>query len=64
MIPWALGEALGRMVFNAGTLLWLLIPFYDGFANTGRRGRRAHYFGVGTLAAVAITAIGAYWCVR
>jgi quinol-cytochrome oxidoreductase complex cytochrome b subunit len=62
--PGALGEALGVGAFNVGIILWVLIPFYDGTTAAGRRGRLAHYFGLGVLSAVAITTIAGYWGVR
>ncbi|MBS1876228.1 MAG: cytochrome b N-terminal domain-containing protein [Acidobacteria bacterium] len=62
--PGALGEFLGIGVFNVGILLWLVIPFYDGSTRSGQRGRRAHYFGLIVVTAVAITTIAGYWSVR
>jgi cytochrome b6 len=62
--PGALGEVLGVGLFNIGIVLWLLIPFYDGSSGRGRQGRIAHYFGIGVVAAVAITTIAGYWSVR
>lgn len=62
--PGVLGEVLGVGVFNVGIILWALIPLYDGSTTNGRRGRRAHYFGLLIVAAVAITTIAGYWSVR
>jgi quinol-cytochrome oxidoreductase complex cytochrome b subunit len=62
--PGSLGEVLGVGLFNIGIVLWLLIPFYDGSTGTGRRGRIAHYFGIGVVGIVAITTIAGYWSVR
>jgi cytochrome b6 len=62
--PGAVGEALGIIVFNLGLVLWALIPFYDGSTKTGERGRRAHYFGLAVLGAIAVTTIGGYWSIR
>jgi len=58
--PGAAGEALGMIIFNAGLVLWFLIPFYDGSKTAGRRGRYAHYFGLLVLAVLVITTFFGY----
>jgi len=58
--PGAAGEALGMILFNAGIVLWLLIPFYDGSKESGRRGRVAHYFGLVVLALLVLTTVAGY----
>jgi cytochrome b6 len=58
--PGAAGEALGMIIFNAGLLLWFLIPFYDGSRDSGRRGRNAHYFGLLVLLVLVITTAAGY----
>lgn len=64
VVPGLAGEILGIGAFNLGLVLWVLIPFYDPAKESGRRGRRAHYFGLAVLAVlVATTALG-YWGVR
>ncbi len=60
VVPGAAGEALGMMLFNTGLVLWFLIPFYDGSKDSGRRGRRAHYFGLLALAVLALTTAAGY----
>jgi quinol-cytochrome oxidoreductase complex cytochrome b subunit len=64
VLPGAVGEIAGILLFTVGIALWILIPFYDSSRDSGRRGRNAHYFG---LAAVILllgtTAIG-YWTIR
>jgi cytochrome b6 len=62
--PGMLGEILGIGVFNLGLVLWILIPFYDPTRESGRRGRIAHYFGLGVLAVLVVTTALGYWGVR
>ncbi len=58
--PGAAGEALGMILFNTGLVVWFLIPFYDSSKDSGRRGRRAHYFGLLALAVLALTTAAGY----
>jgi cytochrome b6 len=58
--PGAAGEALGMIIFNAGLVLWFLIPFYDGSNDSGRRGRIAHYFGLLVLFVLVVTTAAGY----
>jgi cytochrome b6 len=64
ILPGALGEMAGLLIFTLGIALWILIPFYDTKSDTGRHARFAHYFGLlAVFALLATTAIG-YWTVR
>ena len=63
-LPGEAGEIAGILLFSLGIALWILIPFYDGTKESGRRGRAAHYFGLlAVFALLATTAIG-YWTIR
>lgn len=64
VLPGAAGEIAGILLFTAGILLWILIPFYDSKHEAGKRARNAHYFGlIAVIALLATTAIG-YWSVK
>jgi quinol-cytochrome oxidoreductase complex cytochrome b subunit len=64
VLPGAAGEIAGILLFTAGIVLWVLIPFYDSSRDSGKRGRNAHYFGlIAVIALLATTAIG-YWTIR
>ncbi len=60
----ALGEIAGILIFTLGIVLWLLIPFYDPNLESGRRGRRAHYFGLFAIFALLVTTAIGYWTIR
>jgi hypothetical protein len=45
-------------------VLWVVIPFYDGEAKRGSRGRLAHYFGVFAVCALLMTTALGYWGLR
>lgn len=62
--PGAAGEALGISIFTLGLVLWTLIPFYDSDSRSGRRARRAHYFGLFACAVLIATTVAGYWAVR
>lgn len=62
--PGAAGEALGISIFTLGLILWTLIPFYDPDSKSGRRARRAHYFGLFACAVLIVTTVAGYWAVR
>jgi cytochrome b6 len=62
--PGATGEVLGILLFPAGLLLWVVIPFYDGQVKFGNRGRFAHYFGVFAVCALILTTALGYWGLR
>ena len=64
VLPGAAGEIAGILLFTAGILFWILIPFYDSKHEAGKRARNAHYFGlIAVIALLATTAIG-YWSVK
>ncbi len=58
--PGAAGEGIGMIVFTLGLVLWFLIPLYDTATKAGQRARRAHYFGLLTLAILVVTTIWGY----
>jgi quinol-cytochrome oxidoreductase complex cytochrome b subunit len=58
--PGASGEAFGMVLFNAGLVLWFLIPLYDGTSQSGKRARWATYFGLFALAILIVTTIWGY----
>jgi cytochrome b6 len=63
-LPGASGEIAGLLLFTAGIVLWVLIPFYDVRSESGRHARAAHYFGLlSVVLLLATTAIG-YWTIR
>jgi low temperature requirement protein LtrA len=63
-LPGEFGEIAGLLLFSAGIVLWVLIPFYDVKREAGRRSRAAHYFGLAAvILLLATTAIG-YWTIR
>lgn len=64
IVPGMAGEILGIGSFNVGLLLWMLVPFYDPTTESGRRGRRAHYFGIAVLSVLIVTTALGYWGVR
>ena len=59
--PGTIGDMLGMLLFNGALLLWLAIPFYDGSTAAGRRGRRAHYIGIGAVTCLAVLTVAGYW---
>ena len=64
ILPGEAGEIAGLLLFTAGIVLWILIPFYDKKKEAGQRARTAHYFGLlAVFAVLATTAIG-YWTIR
>jgi len=63
-MPGEFGEIAGLLIFTAGLLIWVLIPFYDTSRENEQRARSAHYFGLlAVFVLVATTAIG-YWAIR
>jgi cytochrome b6 len=63
-MPGATGEIAGMALFGGALLLWLIVPFYDPTKDAGRRGRRAHYFGIFFLLGLLVTTALGYWGVR
>jgi cytochrome b6 len=64
VLPGAVGEIAGMLLFSGAILLWLVIPFYDTRKAGGQRGRAAHYFGLFAIAALLVTTIIGYWTIR
>ncbi|MCX7872590.1 MAG: cytochrome bc complex cytochrome b subunit [Verrucomicrobiae bacterium] len=62
--PGITGEILGMVIFTAGLILWVLIPFYDNTNQSGKRARRATWFGLFTLAVLVITTIWGYLALK
>jgi cytochrome b6 len=62
--PGITGEVLGIIIFTAGLILWLLIPFYDNTSASGKRARRATWFGLSTLALLVLTTIWGYLALK
>lgn len=62
--PGITGEILGMVIFTAGLILWVLIPFYDNTSQSGKRARRATWFGLFTLAVLVITTIWGYLALK
>lgn len=63
-LPGAAGEILGLVWFSLGMFLWSLIPLYDAQRDSGRRGRRATYFGILALVILIVTTAWGYWAVQ
>jgi cytochrome b6 len=63
-LPGASGEVVGILLFTAGLVLWVVIPFYDGEHKIGSRGRNAHYFGLFAITALIVTTALGYWGIR
>ncbi len=63
-LPGSSGEIAGLILFTAGIVLWILIPFYDVRSETGRRARAAHYFGLVSVVLLLATTIVGYWTIR
>jgi cytochrome b6 len=64
VLPGVWGEIGGILIFSVGIALWVLIPFYDNSSESGRRGRRAHYFGLFAVIALLATTVIGYWTIR
>jgi quinol-cytochrome oxidoreductase complex cytochrome b subunit len=64
ILPGAVGEIGGMLLFTVGILLWVLIPFYDPNRDSGRKARNAHYFGLVAVFALLFTTIIGYWTIR
>jgi cytochrome b6 len=64
VLPGVWGEIGGILIFSLGIALWVLIPFYDNSSESGRRGRRAHYFGLFAVIALLATTVIGYWTIR
>lgn len=62
--PGITGEILGIVIFTAGLILWILIPFYDNTNQSGVRARRATWFGLFTLAVLVLTTIWGYLALK
>jgi cytochrome b6 len=62
--PGISGEAIGIVLFTLGLALWFLIPLYDPEGKSGRRARRATYFGLLALAVLAVTTAWGYMGLR
>jgi quinol-cytochrome oxidoreductase complex cytochrome b subunit len=64
VLPGEAGEIAGILLFTAGIVLWILIPFYDKDRASGRRARNAHYFGLIAVVLLLATTVIGYWTVR
>jgi cytochrome b6 len=64
VLPGAVGEIAGILLFTIGIALWVLIPFYDKDKYSGKRGRAAHYFGLIAIIALLVTTAIGYWTIR
>ena len=64
ILPGALGEIGGMVLFNGALILWFLIPFYDSSKESGKRGRNATYFGLLAIIVLLATTVIGYWTVR
>ncbi|MGC8828931.1 MAG: cytochrome b [Verrucomicrobiia bacterium] len=62
--PGITGELLGIVIFTAGLVLWTLIPFYDNSSASGKRARRATWFGLFTLGILIVTTIWGYLALK
>lgn len=62
--PGVTGEVIGFVIFTLGLVLWTLIPFYDNTSASGKRARRATWFGLFTLAVLALTTIWGYLALK
>jgi hypothetical protein len=58
--PGKAGEVLGMVIFNAGLVLWTMVPLFDTSSSSGRRGRLACYFGLAALGVLVATTIWGY----
>ena len=59
VLPGAVGEIAGILMFTIGIGLWVMIPFYDKDRQSEQRSRHAHYFGlIAVILLLATTAIG------
>jgi quinol-cytochrome oxidoreductase complex cytochrome b subunit len=63
-LPGAAGEIIGLVWFSLGMLLWCVIPLYDPNRHSGRRGRRATYFGLLALFILIVTTAWGYVAIR
>jgi quinol-cytochrome oxidoreductase complex cytochrome b subunit len=64
VLPGEAGEIAGILLFTAGIVLWILIPFYDKDRASGRRARNAYYFGLIAVVLLLATTVIGYWTVR
>jgi cytochrome b6 len=64
VLPGALGEIGGLLLFTAALALWFLIPFYDASRESGQRGRNAHYFGLLAVIVLLATTVIGYWTIQ
>lgn len=60
----AWGQAMGMGIFTLGLVLWALVPLYDNTSKSGRRAKRATYFGLAALVILLVTTIWGYWAVH
>ncbi|MCB9496301.1 MAG: cytochrome b N-terminal domain-containing protein [Fibrobacteria bacterium] len=58
--PGVVGEFLGIAFFNAGVVLWALVPLFDPNTKSGQWGRRVTWFGFVVLAVLIVTTIWGY----
>lgn len=63
IVPGMAGEFLGMGIFTVAIVGWLLVPLYDPSSESGRRARRATYFGLILLIATVVTTIWGYMAV-
>lgn len=63
-LPGTFGEIAGLVLFTAGIVLWILIPFFDVRSETGRRARAAYYFGLISVMLLLVTTAVGYWTIR
>jgi quinol-cytochrome oxidoreductase complex cytochrome b subunit len=60
LIPGLAGEFAGLAIFTVAILGWTLVPLYDPNTKSGRRARKATYFGLLFLGALIVTTIWGY----
>ncbi len=58
--PGSAGEIIGIVLFNLGLVLWILVPLYDSTSRSGKRGRRATYFGIFAVITLVVLTIWGY----
>ncbi len=64
LLPGAVGEIAGLLLFTVGILLWVFIPFYDPNSKNGRKARNAHYFGIVAVFPLLFTTTLGYWTIQ
>jgi quinol-cytochrome oxidoreductase complex cytochrome b subunit len=60
VVPGMAGEILGLIIFTVAMLGWFAIPLYDPDSKSGRRARRATWFGLVLLIGMVVTTLWGY----